>query len=144
MKNYLKLIEEKDGIIVEKTTANNGLQQTLRKMTIERTDINRKLSEFENLKKTIVENNTEISNLNIVIQTKDFMLALEKEKVSNALKQIDQELEEEITIEAEIKKCKKCKFTSLTMNVLELHVENDHGYDFQCVECGGSFLLRTN
>ena len=72
-------------------------------MTIERTEINRKLNETDNFKKTIEEKNKELSDMSIVIQTKDFMLALEKDKVSNAMKQLDQEREEEITIEAEIK-----------------------------------------
>ena len=54
----------------------------------------------------------------------------------------DQELTE-ITIETEIKKCKQCKFTARTMNVLKLHLENDHGYDFQCAECGKKFPFKN-
>ena len=71
------------------------------------------------------------------------MLALSKETVVNAQSEVIQEHNEEVTIEAEIKKCKKCKFTTQTMKVLELHIENDHAYDFQCGECGKKFPFKN-
>ena len=37
----------------------------------------------------------------------------------------------------------QCKFTARTMNVLKLHLENDHGYDFQCAECGKKFPFKN-
>ena len=42
-----------------------------------------------------------------------------------------------------LKSVKKCKFEARTMKVLELHVENDHGYDFQCAECGKKFPYKN-
>ena len=103
--NQEKMINERDGVIAEKTATIKGLMNTIKDMTKERTDIMKKAKETESLKK-------------------DGQLAIEKEKSANA-QSIGQNVgNDDITVEAEVKT--KCKFTAPNIQLLTLHIENDH------------------
>ena len=139
--------EEKDCIFIERNATVNGLMETIRKMTKERTDILKKGKENKNLKKTISDKNKEISNMKAVIATKDGMLALVQDRVAHSKNTTDPlhvDLHEEnMIIEDVVKKGKKCTFTAPNMNVLGLHMENDHQNEFECNECGKKLPFKN-
>ena len=137
---YDKMLDEKEAIIVEKLAAVAGLVQKVKTLTDEKAVTSKKLKETEDLKKALSEKNKTISNLKAEIQTKDGMLAIAREKAAN---KAQDESDDEIVIEIEVKKCKKCNFTATNMQVLGLHMENDHAYNFQCEECGKKFPFKN-
>ena len=50
----------------------------------------------------------------------------------------------EIIVEAELKKCKNCRFTAPNLQILGLHVENDHqGLQFECSDCSQKFPFKN-
>ena len=88
------------------------------------------------MKETVFTKNKEISNLKVQINTKDQLLAHTKTDTGH----VDLLQENEAV---DVKKCKKCLFTAPNMNVLGLHMENDHQYKFECNECGKKFPFKN-
>ena len=137
-----KLLEKKDGDIVEKTATIAGMSQKVKTMTGEKTDMQKKLKETDTLKKTLTEKNKEISNLKAEVKTKDGLLALAKERTVNIQPEVRQ-VNNEVVLEAEVKRCKRCRFTAPNLQVLALHIENDHQLEFDCNECGNKFPFKN-
>ena len=48
-----------------------------------------------------------------------------------------------MVLEAEVKRCKRCRFTAPNLQVLALHIENDHELEFDCNECGNKFPFKN-
>ena len=117
--------------------------ETIRNMTKERTDILKKAKETDKLKKIMFEKDKEISNLRMVIKTKDELLSLHKSKSDSEGPVTENQMNDEIFVEAEVKKCKKCVFTAPNMQILGLHMENDHQYQFECNECNKKFPFKN-
>jgi uncharacterized C2H2 Zn-finger protein len=141
--NQENMLDKKDGEIVEKTATIAGMSQKVKIMTSEKTDMLKKLKETENLKKTMSEKNKEISNLRAEVKTKDGLLAMAKQQQANMQTEVQPVNNDEIVLEAEVKRCKKCKFTAPNLLVLALHIENDHQLDFDCNECGKKFPFKN-
>ena len=139
--NQEKLIDQRDLVIVEKTATINGMLERVKTLTSEKLDMQKKLKETESLKKTLTEKNKEISNLKAEVKTKDGLIAMAKAQIEPA--KVQQESSDDITIEVEIKKCKKCKFTAPNLEVLALHIENDHQLEFDCNECNKKFPFKN-
>ena len=140
---FHKLLDEKEALIVEKSATVIGLAQKVKTLTDEKTATSKKLKEAENLKKMMTEKNKIISNLKAEKQTKDGMLAITKEKSVEVQTEVEEEIDEEVLLDREIKKCKKCTFTANNMQLLGLHMENDHAYSFQCAECDEKFPFKN-
>ena len=75
------------------------------------------------------------------VKTKDGLLVMAKAKAEQL--KAHQDGTDEITIEVEAKKCKKCNFTAPSLEVLALHIENDHQLEFDCNECGKKFPFKN-
>ena len=91
-----------------------------------------------------------MESLKTEILTKDAILALQNDElrgseiINTVEKQIEIEAGEEITVEAEIVKCKKCKFSAPNLQFLGLHIENNHqGNQFECSECSSKFSFKN-
>ena len=98
--NQEKMLDKKDGELVEKTATIAGYSQKVKTMTIEKTDMQKKLKENENLKKTLTEKNKEISNLRAEVKTKDGLLAMAREQTVNVQKSVQQVNSEEIVLKS--------------------------------------------
>ena len=132
--NQEKLLDEKEMVIVEKTATIKGMMERVKTLTAEKLDMHKKVKEAESLKKTLSEKNKEISNLKAEVKTKDALVVLAKSQKENR---------DEVTIEVEVKKCKKCNFTAQSLEVLALHVENDHQLEFVCNDCNKKFPFKN-
>ena len=141
--NREDVINDKDCLIVERNVIIKGLMETIKKMTKERTDILKKAKETDSLKKTISEKNKEISNMKVAIATKDGLLAEVRAQADTCRTDIEIDNSNEVTVEAEVKKCKKCIFTAPNIQILGLHMENDHQYQFDCHECNKKFPFKN-
>ena len=138
--NYGRSIDDKNTVIDEKTATVNGLMQRVKKLEEEKTLLKKKADQTDKLKETLSTKNKEISNLQVQICTKDQLLAHAKQ----AAETVQTVPEQEITIvDNVVKKCKKCTFTAPNMKVLGLHMENDHQYEFECIECGNKFPFKN-
>ena len=137
-----KLLENKDSQIVEKTATIAGMSQKVKTMTNEKTDMQKKLKETDSLKKTLTEKNKEISHLKAEVKTKDGLLAITEEQTGNIQPEVSQVNNEEVVLEAEVKRCKRCRFTAPNLQVLALHIESDHQLEFECNECGNKFPFK--
>ena len=131
------MIDAKETVVAEKNAAINGLMQRLKKLEEERTLLKKRVEQTEKLKETVSTRNKEISNLKVQICTKDQLLALAKNTTDTVNVDI------QLNPEAVVKKCKKCTFTAPNMDVLGLHMENDHQYQFDCNECGKKFPFKN-
>ena len=141
--NREDMINEKDCLIVERNATVKGLMDTIKTMTKEKTELIKKVKETDNLKKTVAEKNKEISNMKVAITTKNDMLAAFKAQADNLRQDTRNDNSNEVTVEAEVKKCKKCVFTAPNMQILGLHMENDHEYEFQCSDCNKKFPFKN-
>ena len=139
--NQEKLIDQRDLVIVEKSATINGMLERVKTLTSEKLDMQKKLKETESLKKSLTEKNKEISNLKAEVKTKDGLLVLAKAQSEQA--KVQQESNNEVTIEVEVKKCKKCRFTAPNLDILALHIENDHQLEFECNECNKKFPFKN-
>ena len=117
--------------------------ETIKKMTKERAELLKKAKETETLKKNIGDKNKEISNLKAEVKTKDGLIAIAKAKSDNDQSQAHFIGSEEVTVHAEVKQCKKCNFTAPNLQILSLHIENDHHFQFDCNECGKKFPFKN-
>ena len=85
------------------------------------------------------------------ILTKDAIIALQNYELkdSNSTPTTtevveEDQVEEEVIVEAELNKCKKCQFTAPNIQILGLHVENIHqGHQFECSDCSQMFPLKN-
>ena len=75
------------------------------------------------------------------MKTKDSLLVLAKAQTEPTKSQ--QESNDVVTIEVEVKRCKKCKFTAPNIEVLALHFENDHQLEFDCNNCDKKFPFKN-
>ena len=78
----------------------------------------------------------EVANLKSQMQTRIQLAELQADV-------LQREGLQEIVVEAIVKKCKKCSFTAPNMDVLGLHMENDHQYEFQCSDCSKKFPFKN-
>ena len=69
------MTNDKDCLIVKKTATIKRMMENIRNLTKEWTEILKKAKDTDNLKKTLCEKNKEISNLKVVIATKDGLSA---------------------------------------------------------------------
>ena len=141
--NREDMINDKDCLIVERNVTIKGLMETIKKMTKERTGILKKAKETDSLKKTISEKNKETSNMKVAIVTKDGPLAEVRAQAYTCRTDIEIDNSNEVTVEAEVKKCQKCIFTAPNIQILGLHMENDHQYQFDCNECNKKFPFKN-
>ena len=130
------MLDTKETMIAEKTATVNGLMQRVKKLEEEKAVLKKKVEQTDKLKETLSTRNKEISNLKVDIHTKDQLLA-------HAIKTTEADKHTEVIVDAALKKCKKCKFTAPNMNVLGLHMENDHQYEFECTECSNKFPFKN-
>ena len=141
--NQEKSIDEKEGVIVEKTATIKGLMETIKNMTKEGVEVQKKAKETDNLKKSVGEKNKKISNLKAEVKTKDGLLAMAQAKSENVQTEVQNTGTDEVTVEAKVKKCKKCKFTAPNLHLLALHIENDHQFQFDCNDCNKKFPSKN-
>ena len=110
-------MDNKDAKIEEKSATIRGLMETMRKNVKTRVHMENKVKMCDKVKKRMNEKQKEIANLRAQLQTKDALTV--------------------------VKKCKKCQFTAPNMQVLGLHMENDHQYEFECTECQKKFPFKN-
>ena len=133
------MIDAKEAVVAEKTAAVKGLLQRVKKLEEEKTLLKKRVDQTEKLKETLSTRNKEISNPKVQICTKDQLLVLAKNPTNNV--HVDLQINPET--EVVVKKCKKCTFTAPNMDVLGLHMENDHQYEFECNECDQKFPFKN-
>ena len=135
-----ELLAEKDAKIEEKSATIRGLMDTLRKNVKTRTIMQKKVDQTDKVKAKLVAHQKEIANLKVRLGTKE---AFDENEVETVPQEANHDSTEEITLVNDLKKCKKCNFTATTMNVLGLHMENDHQYEFPCTVCNTKFPFKN-
>ena len=144
--NYRKSLDEKDNLITEKTAAITGYQQMLKKMTSERTELNKREKQAEKFKDVMAEKTKEVEVLRAEVKTKDDIIAILQNEAEEIRVDQSENGEEEVIIEEQVvaKNCKKCKFTASSMQGLQLHMENDHQENqFECEQCNKKFSFQN-
>ena len=109
----------------------------MKTLSAEKLTLAKKVELTDKLKGDVHQKDKEISALKVQLETKDKLLAIAK----GTLEQ--ENTTDEILLDAMIKRCKKCNFTANDMNVLGLHMENDHQYEFECAECSKKFPFKN-
>ena len=146
-----KNADVKERLIEERSAAIKSLQDMARKHAIEKAAGDKRVIEADKIRKHLAEKTKEVESLKLEILTKDAIIALQndeshsRETTNTVDSQREVEfVEEEVTVEAEVKKCKKCKFTASDLQVLGLHIENNHqGNQFECSECSQKFSFKN-
>ena len=121
-----KLLSEKDANIEEKSATIRGLMETEKKN--------------KELKKALVTKQKEIANLKFKLQAKEDVQEVQARTVAA---EKSNTVQQEVILDLVVKKCKKCKFTAPNMDVLGLHMENDHQYEFPCADCNKKFPFKN-
>ena len=135
-----KLMNEKDAIIEEKAATIRGLMETMRKNTKTRTAMQKKVNHTDKVKRLLVAKQKEVANLKSQMQTR---IQLAEVQADVPQPEGTNRAPKEIIVDAIVKRCKKCSFTAPNMDVLGLHMENDHQYEFQCAECSKKFPFKN-
>ena len=150
IKGQEKMLDEKERIIDEKSAAIKSLQDRARIHAVEKAAADKRVVQADNMRKLLAEKTKEVESLKTEILTKDAILALQNDElrgseiINTVEKEIEIEAGEEITVEAEIVKCKKCKFSAPNLQFLGLHIENNHqGNQFECSECSSKFSFKN-
>ena len=142
-KNLVKLdrlLSEKDAMIEEKSATIRGMKETLRKNAKVRADMQKKVDQTDKVKRKLVMKQKEVANLKNQIQTKNNV-----EEVESGIDSTEDNnaTPQEVIMDLIVKKCKKCNFTAPNMDVLGLHMENDHQYEFPCSDCNKKFPFKN-
>ena len=77
------------------------------------------------LRKALAIKQKPVANLKVKLQTKDVQPEIVLPETNSTNKTT-----EEIMFDMVVKKCKKCRFTAPSMDVLALHMESVHQYEF--------------
>ena len=137
---FEKLLDEKDSQLVEKSVTIKGMGETLRKNVKERTEMQKKVDQTDKINGKLVETQKEIAVLKVRLETREAMSELNKQIAQNETNHV---VTDKIEITADIKKCKKCKFTASNLKILGLHMENDHQHEFMCTDCTTKFPFKN-
>ena len=135
-----KLLSEKDAKIEEKSATIRGLMETMRKNVKTRAIMQKRIDQGDKVKRKLAEKQNEIARLRVMVETKEALGQVQPMIVQN---DTDKDAEQDIIVDVVLKKCKKCNFTAPNMNVLGLHMENDHQYEFDCSECSKKFPFKN-
>ena len=135
-----RLLGEKDALLEEKSATIRGMSETLRKNVKTRVVMQKKVDQVDKVKKKLADKQKENARLRVLLETKE---ALGEVETTTARPEANKQAEQEIIVDAVLKKCKKCNFTAPNMNVLGLHMENDHQYEFECSECSKKFPFKN-
>ena len=143
-------IIEKDLKLDEKSATIVGLMTTAKNAAVAKAAADKRVTQAESMKQKLVDKTKEVEILKAEVKTKDAIIALLKAEGEQSGHEEVEVVEEEIQIvnggggRTERKICKKCKFTAENMQVLELHVENDHqGNLFECEKCNKKFPFKN-
>ena len=135
-----KLMNDKDALIEEKSATIRGLMETMRKNTKTRAVMQKKVNQTDKVRRSLVAKRKEVANLKVQMQTR---IQLAEVQANVQQPEGTNRAPQEIIVDAIVKKCKKCSFTAPNMDVLGLHMENDHQYEFQCPECSNKFPFKN-
>ena len=134
---------EKDTKIEEKSATILGLINKMRNHGKEKQTMVKKIKEIERLKNLLSNKDKEINQLMVAVNTKDFVIKMKEAKEKE---ESTKEISKEITNESPVVKCKKenCNFEAQNLNVMNLHIENDHKCSVvECTNCGEKFRFKN-
>ena len=134
-----KLLSEKDVMLEEKSATIRGMKEPLRKNSKVRAEMQKKVDQTDKVQRKLVLKQKKVANLKTPIQTKNKV-----EEVQSGIDptEVNNTTAQEVILDLIVKKCKKCNFTPPTMDVLGLHMENDHQYEFPCTDCNKKFPFK--
>ena len=100
----------------------------------------KRIDQGDKVKRKFAEKQKENATLMVMVETKEALGEVQPVIVQNDAKK---DTEQDIIVDVVLKKCKKCNFTAPNMNVLGLHMENNHQYEFECSECNKKFPFKN-
>ena len=141
---------EKDMKLDEKSATFVGLMNAARTAAVAKAAADKRVKQTNKMQQTLVEKTKEVEVLKAEIKTRDAIISILKTEGVQSNQEELEVVEEEVGIvieeveEVERKKCKKCSFTAENIQVLKLHIENNHqGNLFECDNCRKKFPFKN-